>query len=100
MTSSLCHVEEQNGTRDRAKTLILKVLGVKRVADWCGIKTDTVYQLLGRGTDEHPFPPSYVAKIAAGAKAAGVDFDPAILWPAFDLLRPANPEVLRLARAS
>lgn len=68
--------------RDRAKHLILKVLGVKRVAAWAGVAEDTVYQWLCRGTDEEPVPPTRVPAILAGAKAAGLDAPVSILWPA------------------
>ncbi len=100
MTDAPCHAEADPSVRQRAKALVLRGLGVKRVAGWCGIKVDTVYQLLGRGTNEHPLPLSYVAKIVAGAKADGIDFDPAVLWPGFDQLMGGDPDVLRVASAS
>lgn len=66
----------------RAKHLILRVLGVRRVAAWCGVKDMAVYQWLQRGTDETPIPPSRVAAIVAGAKAEGLDAPIGVLWPA------------------
>lgn len=68
--------------KERAKALLLKTLGVKRVAHWCGVEEATVYQWLSRGTDEEPIPPARVAAIVTGAKAEGLDAPVAVLWPA------------------
>ena len=69
-------------SRDRVKTLILKTLGIGRVAAWCGVREAAVYQWLNRGTDERPIPPDFVPAIINGAKAEGLDVDLATLWPA------------------
>lgn len=66
----------------RAKHLILKGLGVRRVAAWCGVSEMAVYQWLQRGTDEEPIPPARVAAILSGAKAEGLDAPIGVLWPA------------------
>lgn len=70
------------GAKDRARTLILKTLGVRRVAGWCGVTEDAVYQWLSRGTDAAPVPPQRVASIVAGAKAEGLEAPLDVLWPA------------------
>lgn len=68
--------------RDRAKALILKSLGVGRVAGYCGVGEAAVYQWLSRGTDAMPIPPDRVPDIIKGAKAEGLDAPLAVLWPA------------------
>lgn len=75
-------------SRDRAKHLIQKVLGVRRVAAWTGVGEQTVYQWLSRGTDERPIPTDRVAAIVAGAKAEGLDAPMEVLWPAMAEARP------------
>lgn len=74
-----CHASTP---RDRAKALILKTLGVRRVAAWCCVGEDAVYQWLTRGTDLEPIPPARVPQILAGARAENLDAPLAILWPA------------------
>lgn len=74
--------------RDRAKHLILKVLGVRRVAAWTNVGEDTVYQWLSRGTDERPIPTDRVAQIVAGAKAEGLEAPIDVLWPAMAGVNP------------
>lgn len=74
--------EPAEGARDRAKALILDQLGVKRVAVWCDVAEDTVYQWLSRGTDAEPIPPKRVADIVKGARAEGLDAPIGVLWPA------------------
>lgn len=74
--------------RARCKHLILKVLGVKRVAGWCGVPEDTVYQWLARGTEETPIPTRRVAAIIAGAKAEGLEAPIGVLWPAMAEVQP------------
>jgi hypothetical protein len=81
MTLSDCEAAPL-GPRDQAKALILKTLGVKRVAHWCGVEEATVYQWLSRGTDEEPIPTNRVAPIVKGARADGLDAPLAVLWPA------------------
>lgn len=66
----------------RAKHLILKVLGVRRVANWCGVEVSAVWQWLQRGTDAEPIPPKRVPAIVAGARSEGLDAPVEILWPA------------------
>lgn len=66
----------------RAKQLILKTLGVRRVASWCGVGEMAVYQWLQRGSDAEPIPPARVAAIVAGAKAEGLEAPIGVLWPA------------------
>lgn len=73
---------EQETNRDRAKALILKTLGVKRVAAWCEVAEDTVYQWLSRGTDAEPIPPARVAAIVNGARAEELEAPLGVLWPA------------------
>lgn len=81
MTSAPCHLPNES-PRDRAKALILKTLGVRRVAEWCGVAEDTVYQWLSRGTDLEPIPPARVPLIVRGARDAGLAAPLDILWPA------------------
>lgn len=78
----------RDGPRDRAKTLILKALGVRRVAHWCGVEEATVYQWLSRGTDETPIPTIHVAAIVNGARAEGLDAPVGVLWPAMSGAEP------------
>jgi hypothetical protein len=70
------------GPRARARTLILDVLGVRRVAGWCNVAENTVHQWLSRGTDDRPIPTAHVAAIVNGAAAEGVDAPLDVLWPA------------------
>lgn len=81
-----CHShtdDPQGGTpRDRAKALILKTLGAKRVAGWVGVTEDAIYQGLSRATDAKPVPASWVPAIVAGAKAEGLEAPVDVLWPA------------------
>ncbi len=67
---------------EQAKALILKDLGLARVARWCGVGEAAVYQWLVRGTDERPIPPDFVPPILAGAKAAGMSVPLTVLMPA------------------
>lgn len=71
MTTKSCH-SPNDTPRQRAKALLLKTYGVRRVSDWTGVKDDTVYQWLSRATDDEPVPPDHVAAIIAGARAAGL----------------------------
>jgi hypothetical protein len=66
----------------QAKHLILKVLGVRRVAKWCNVADATVYQWLTRGSDATPIPTHHVPAIVNGAKAEGLDAPIGVLWPA------------------
>jgi hypothetical protein len=64
------------------RTVILKTLGVRRVGAWCGVAPETVYQWLSRGSPDQPIPPKHVPAIIAGAAAAGMPVELALLWPA------------------
>lgn len=66
----------------RAKHLVLKVLGARRVAGWCGLDELSVYKWFERGTDAAPIPANHVPTIVAAAKAEGLDAPLAVLWPA------------------
>lgn len=64
-----------------ARALILKTLGVSKVAAWCRVKENTVYQWLSRGTDLEPFPADRAMQVANAAKAEGCAFDLRLLIP-------------------
>ncbi|CAN5889681.1 hypothetical protein BH11PSE1_BH11PSE1_10620 [soil metagenome] len=81
MDDPKCHAATET-PKEKARQLILKVLGAKRVAAWCSVGEATVYQWLGRGSDENPVPPAHVPAIIAGAKEAGLDAPMSVLWPA------------------
>lgn len=72
----------EGSPHERAKHLILKVLGVRRVAGWCQVAEATVYQWIQRGTDAAPIPTHHVPAIVAGAKADGLVAPIGVLWPA------------------
>jgi hypothetical protein len=80
MAAKACHAPIPN--KAAARSLILRTLGVRRVADWCGKSEAAVYQWLSRGTDEEPIPPSEVPAILNGAREAGLKADLSVLWPA------------------
>lgn len=67
---------------DLARELILGTIGADRVAAWCGVKPNTVYQWLRRGNDQRPIPPGPAMTIAYFAKCDGIEFDLTILAPA------------------
>lgn len=81
MTETNCHVSDPS-PRNQAKHLILKDLGAKRVAGWCGVEEATVYQWLSRGSDAKPIPPARVAAIVNGARLDGLEAPISVLWPA------------------
>lgn len=82
----------------RASEIILKTLGVKRVAAWCAVSEQTPYQWLVRGTEEHPIPLKYVPAIVRGARAEGMSLSFSDLWPAAsDLSTPEAEENQELA---
>ncbi len=81
MDGTACHDSAETGP-GAARELILKTLGARRVAMWCGVTPDAVYQWLSRGTNDQPIPSRYVPTILAGAKADGLTVDPSVLWPA------------------
>lgn len=76
-----CHVPIET-PKDRARRVLLKDLGAKRVAYWCGVSEATIYQWISRGTDERPVPPDHVGRIVEKAAEAGLSFDARALWPA------------------
>jgi hypothetical protein len=88
MDGEACHDAEPDA-KGAARELVLKRLGVKRVAAWCGVAEDTVYQWLKRGTPAEPVPASRVPAILTGAQAEGFDAPLAILWPA--MAKSAEP---------
>lgn len=64
-----------------ARDLILKTLGAPLVAEWLGVRENTVYQWLSRGTDGAPFPIERSIKLAERARAEGRGFDLRVLIP-------------------
>jgi hypothetical protein len=72
-----------------ARDLLLRVLGVGRVAAWCGVGEAAVYQWLHRGTSDAPVPFLRVPAIARGASAAGHDFDLGLISPSMAGWSPA-----------
>lgn len=84
MNNPQCHAGTQEAAKPptTARELIQKVFGVKRVAAWCSVDQDTPYQWLSRGTENNPIPPTYVPTIVAAARAARIEFDVGLLWPA------------------
>ena len=80
MGGAACHADVES-VRQRARTVLLKTLGAKRVADWCSVSEATVYQWISRGTEDRPIPPERIADISRGAAAAGLKFDLRDLWP-------------------
>lgn len=85
-----CH-GPNDSPRERARLLVLKTYGVKRVAGWCSVAEDTVYQWLSRGTDREPVPAARVAQILAGARTAGLEAPLDVLWPAMAAHSNAEP---------
>jgi hypothetical protein len=77
-----CHGTSAVSPREAAKELILKTLGVKRVAAWTSRSEDTVYQWLSRGTDDEPVPPRVVPAIVLGARREGIEVPVGVLCPA------------------
>lgn len=69
--------------RDAARRLILKDLGLARVAAWCGVAESTVYQWLHRGTDARPIPERNAMLIFRAATRAGIQIDLFVLIPGF-----------------
>lgn len=67
--------------RERASNALLKVIGAKRVAAWCGVDIATPYQWLSRGTEANPIPPKYVPIIIKAALAEGLPVAWDDLWP-------------------
>lgn len=80
MSDGPCHAERLT-PREAAKQLVLKDLGVKRVAFWCDVTEGAVHQWLTRATDETPIPPRRVAQIIAGAHRDRVALNLKVLAP-------------------
>ncbi|MDR7232271.1 hypothetical protein J2X45_003377 [Caulobacter sp. BE264] len=80
MTDGACHAPASEAV-PTAREIILKVIGAKRLAAWCGVSDATPYQWLSRNGDEQPIPLDYAAKIVAGARAEKLDIRPDILFP-------------------
>jgi hypothetical protein len=72
--------------KERATNAVLRTIGVKRIAAWCGVSEATPYQWLSRGTDEYPIPPKWVPIIIRNAKAEGLEVEWADLWPGSELV--------------
>lgn len=89
MAHADCHAPKDS-PRERARTLILKGLGAKRVAAWCGVGEATVYQWLSRGTDAEPVPSARLPDIIRGATAAGLEAPIEVLWPALHSASPGT----------
>ena len=85
-----CHIEGQS-PRERARSLILDTLGVRRIAQWCSVEESTVYQWLVRGTDDMPIPPPRLPLILAGARAEGLAAPLDVLWPALAHVLESSP---------
>ena len=72
---------------ERAKALILRDLGVKRVASWTGVSDATVYQWLSRATERAPVPAARGLQILACATREGVAIDADLLVPGLASLK-------------
>lgn len=81
MAEAACQVTTGDSAHARAKNLLLKVLGARRVAAYCGVAELTVYQWLQRGSDAAPIPARHAPAIVAGAKADGIDCPIEVLMP-------------------
>lgn len=66
--------EAADGPKERARRLILDGFGAKRVAQWCEVKPNTVYQWLKRASDAEPFPPRQALIVHRRAAEAGFTF--------------------------
>jgi hypothetical protein len=76
---------QQASQKEAIKALILDGIGAKRVADWCGVSVDAVWQMLSRATDDNPFPVKRALQVIRAARAAGVDADLSPLTRLFGL---------------
>jgi predicted DNA-binding transcriptional regulator AlpA len=72
---------------ERAKVLILRDLGVKRVAAWTGVSDATVYQWLSRATERAPVPAARGLQIIHCATREGVAIDADLLVPGLASLK-------------
>lgn len=84
---SLTDTETRATPIELARDLVLKTLGVRNVAAWCGLTENAVYQWFRRASDAEPIPPVHVLPVVLGAFRAGQRFDISILWPAWAELR-------------
>jgi hypothetical protein len=76
------HAEVEATPRDIARDVILKQIGAARVAAWCGVPANTVYQWLKRGSDVEPIPLLSAMVIFDQARKAGIHFDIRSIAPA------------------
>jgi hypothetical protein len=79
MSATGCHAS--NAEPLTARAFVRKTLGVKRVADWCGVGEAAVYQWLSRRSEESPIPPRHVPAVIAGVRRAGLKVDLSQIWP-------------------
>jgi len=86
MNPSECPTSGETRT-ERAKALILRDLGVKRVAEWAGVAEATVYQWLSRATERAPVPTARGIQIIACAAREGIEIDADILVPGLTSLK-------------
>jgi hypothetical protein len=87
MQAAACHpcppeAEEAPLNEDRIRHIVLKVLGLRKVADWCSVSESAVSQWLSRRNGDAPIPPQHVPAIVAGAAAEGIAIEVAEIWPA------------------
>lgn len=64
-------------------------IGVTRIAYWTGRSESAVYKWLQRRDADCPIPPEHLPAVARGARADGVAFDVALLWPDHAMLGAA-----------
>ncbi|MET4683706.1 hypothetical protein ABIE19_001636 [Brevundimonas faecalis] len=82
MQSRLCHAQAETPSQaSDARDLIIRVLSVRKVAQWCDVTESAVHQWIRRGSAAAPVPVKVVPTIARGAVDDGKDFDLGILWP-------------------
>ena len=81
MDGDPCHAPAIAASSE-AQRLVRDTLTVKRIAGWCDLDTSAVHHWLRRRPADCPVPPEYVPIIFLGARAAGLAFDPVVLWPA------------------
>jgi hypothetical protein len=90
MNGSDSHAPSES-PRERARQLIIRDLGVKRVAGWCQVGEATVHKWLERATDEQPVPTGRIPAIIAGAKSDGLEAPLELLWPAMHAAQGVAP---------
>jgi hypothetical protein len=80
MGATTCHPPASEGELT-ARDVVLRVIGVKRLAAWCDVSVHAPYQWLSRGDGAVAIPASYAATIIKAARAEGIDFDIGLFWP-------------------